>query len=109
MGQTVTLKQGDLLPDVSIPNAPPAGGSANIVGALVTFSMRPSRAPGTPTINDALATVSGANLVYNWLSGDTASPGTYEAQFHVQPASGAPYQVPTDGYITVIIEGRIGT
>lgn len=105
------IKQGDLGPPAQINVVDETGAIANLVGALATFSMRPSRAPGTLTVNDATAMINVAlgQITYFWLSGDTASPGTYEAQFHIQPASGVPFQVPTDGYITVIIEGRIGT
>jgi len=110
MQPLLTIKQGDLGPPVEVSVVDETSAPVDLTGALATFSMRPSRAPTVATINDAAAMVNvgASRLTYFWLSGDTAEPGTYDAQFHVQPASGVGFQVPTDGYITVVVEPRIG-
>jgi hypothetical protein len=44
---------------------------------------------------------------YSFGANDSDTPGTYEAEFQVTPITGAAMRIPTDGYITVIIEEAV--
>lgn len=109
MAQTVKIKQGDLFPDITTEVKDEAGAVVDLTGASCKFSMRASRG-GALVINQVAGQlVNGptGKLGYAWISGDTDTPGTYEAEFLVNPASGDDFRVPTEGVITVIIEEQV--
>jgi len=71
--------------------------------------MRKSRNPSSIKINQATASaidLPNGKIGYTWVGTDTNTPGTYEAEFRVTPASGSPFRVPTDGYIPIIVEEK---
>jgi len=107
----VTVKQGDLFPDVETTVRDENDAVVDVTGATVVFSLRPARAPATDTIAQATAiVVDGPNgqIAYRWQSGDTdLAAGTYEGEFLLTPAVGDPFRCPTSGYIPVYIEETV--
>ncbi len=106
----MVVKQGDLFPTVVTTVKDELGVVVSLVGATVKFSMRKSRDPSSVKISQVNAQlVDGPNgkIGYTWLGTDTNTPGTYEAEFLVHPASGADFKVPTDGYIAVVVEEKV--
>jgi hypothetical protein len=110
---SVVVKQGDLFPDVETTVRDENGAVVDLTAATVTFSMRRAREPGSVKINGAAGVlVDGPNgkIAYRWAGSNTDTPGTYEGEFRVTPTGGAdPFHVPTDGYIEIVIEEKIGT
>jgi hypothetical protein len=104
------VKQGDLFPPIDATVRDANDAVVDVSGATVKFSMRDSRDPGS--IKIALGTgqvvdgVTGA-IRYAFGADDSDTPGTYEAEFQVTPTTGASMRIPTEGYITVIIEEAV--
>jgi len=91
-----TLKDGDEVP-------------IDLTGATVRFHLRQI---GSTTVTvDADATVilpETAGIVqYDWDNGDTATVGSYQAEFEVTFAGGAVETFPNNGYIRVEITDDI--
>jgi len=104
------VKQGDLFPTVVTTVKDETGAVVNLTGATaIKFSMRKSRDPTSIKINQASGAgidLPNGKIGYTWTGTDTDTPGTYEAEFRVTPASGSPFRVPTDGYILVVVEEK---
>lgn len=110
MGQVMHIKAGDLFPSVETTVTNESGAVVDLTGATCKFSMRKSRDPVNVPIslaNGQLVNGPGGKLGYNWQAGQTNDAGTYEAEFLVDPAVGADFRVPTQGYITIIIEPKV--
>lgn len=109
---STTIKQGDLFPDVIHVITDENGAPIDLTGAVVTFSMRSTRDPSNVVVNDQTGSVvSGpaGKIKYEWQSGDTAEPGTYDGEFYITPDGGESFRAPTDGYVTVYVEEKVGT
>jgi len=75
-----------------------------LVGATVRFHM--AEADGTVVV-DAAGTVEDAaaqQIAYAWGVGDTASPGTYRAEFEVTFSDGSVETYPNSDYLKIIIK-----
>ncbi len=108
----MNVKQGDLFPDVETTVKDETGAAVDITGATLTFSMRNARDPSVRPVNGAagvLVTANQGKIAYRWASGETNTPGTYEGEFRITPSAGDPFKVPTDGYITIVIESKVGS
>lgn len=107
------IKQGDRFPDLTTTVRDENGDAVDLTDATLTFSMRKARDPDTVVVDAAEAALvnDGAygEISYAWGPDDTEEPGTYEAEFHITPQAGDKFRVPTDGYIAVVIEERVGT
>lgn len=107
----MTIKQGDLFPAIVTTVKDEAGVVVVLTGATVKFSMRKSRDPLSIKLNLVTAALntdgSDGKIKYQWAGSDTDTPGTYEAEFRVTPAAGNPFRVPTDGYISVVVEAKV--
>lgn len=93
------IKQNDLAPSIRATFF-----SYDLTGATVLFSMFDLE--GNAKITNASAVVVVANpdgiVQYDWVSGDTDTPGTYRAEFQVTKG-GIPETFPNSGYIYVQI------
>lgn len=110
----ITVKQGDIEPDIEITVKDDDGNVIDVTGYTVKWSMQNARLPGTPVLNDKDGEVvdgTAGLIAYRWSAADTQqAPGTYEGEFLVTPNDGNdPMHVPTNGKIIVHIEDRIGT
>jgi hypothetical protein len=109
---TVVVKQGDLFPDVEDIVLDENGAVVDVTGATIKFSMRPARDPATVSLDEQDGSVVNGpqgKIKYQWLSGQTdITAGTYEGEFTIDPAVGDTFRHPTEGFITVVIEERIG-
>ncbi len=106
MTETFFIKKGDTSPSLVYALAPT---TVDLTGATVRFSMR-TRA-GTVEINRAAALVvtpTGTPTVrYDWQTGDTDTPGFFDAEFEVAYSGGAVETFPNLGFLGVYIDGDI--
>jgi hypothetical protein len=102
--QSMTFKTGDT-PPVRV-QLTDNGLPLNLTGASVVFLMRdvgggaadieqPASIEGVP---------SEGQVRYDWVAGETDTPGEYEAAFRVTFASGKVQTFPNDDYILIVIE-----
>lgn len=99
---TVTMKQNDRLPSLSVTAVQSDGTAYDLTGATVVFNMRAADT-GTIKINRSAAVlVSGPNgqVRYDWNSSDLDTNGDYLAEFEAT-ISGRKLTIPTNGYIPV--------
>ena len=105
------IKQSDLFPPIDEIVKDENNVVVDVTGATIAFSMRKARDPTSIKINLAVGSVTNGPLGkirYQMAGTDTDTPGTYQAEFRVTPAAGNPMRVPTDGYITVVVEEKVG-
>lgn len=107
----MTIKQGDLFPDVEITVLDENGLVVDVTEHTFTFSMRNARDPGTAVLTDRPAVILNAVqglIAYAWSSPETdIAEGTYEGEFKATPPAGDPFKVPTVGYVTIYIQRKI--
>lgn len=84
-----TIKQGDTLPALNASLEDSSGNPVDLTGATILFRMRKVGAAAL-TVEAAAVIVSatGGTVRYNWQTGDTATPGSYEAEFRCTLPSG---------------------
>ena len=105
MNDEFTIGQHDTGPALIYQLYPPV----NLTGATVRFTMKRQDAPESeaPFIDSRLAAIEQANpaiVRQDWIMGDTATPGSYWAQFEVVDLNGKNVTYPnTQRKIPVII------
>ena len=85
------MKQGDLKPALQVTLKDGDGVAVNVTGATVKFSMR-NQATRALKINEGtvtLVTAASGIVRYDWVAGDTDTPGLYDAEFEVTYAGPA--------------------
>ena len=112
MAADFTLQANDLLPSIQGIASTKAGPVDLTAATSVKFIMRSADATflpsftGPPKVN-AAAAFDGARttggLRYDWVTGDTATPGNYVAQFSATFPGTKPQSFPTTTYITITI------
>lgn len=101
------IKRGDTLPELER-TLTDASGAVDLSGASVVFRMA-SRESGA-TVVDRSATVvsaSAGTVKYAWQTGDTATAGTYSAEFRVTFGDGRILTFPNVGTISIEIAPNI--
>jgi hypothetical protein len=102
------IKQNDTLPPLQATLYKGDGTVQDLTGGTVRLSMW--SAAGGLVISEALCTVVGAAVngvaQYAWAAADTATAGTFRAEFHVYFAS-TQVSFPDPGQITVVIDPRV--
>ena len=109
------LKEGDLVPSITATLEDSAGNPIDINTAAVTFVMREFDAP-SPIIERAAANEqvgdgsdgSKGKVRYDWVAGDTDTPGGYRAEWRVLFGDG-PGTIPNNRYVTVAILPMLGS
>lgn len=104
-----TIKRGDRLPPIQATLKDAAGTAVNLTGATVTLLMT-AQGASSPSVN-AAATVTnaaGGQVQYDWGTSDTATAGTYYAEFEVTFASGKKQTFPNDRHLVVVVYGDLG-
>jgi hypothetical protein len=100
---TVFIKRGDLLPELTAQFTDSAG-ALNITGATVKFIMVNRWSGGTPKINTAaiVVTASTGNVKYTWAGTDTDTAGEYVGEFEATIAA-KKLTAPNNGNILITI------
>ena len=101
------LKQNDTSPAISAILKDSAGAVIDLSSASVVFHMK---AIGASTLKiDTSATITDPEngaIQYDWVSGDTDTPGTYYAEFKVTYTDGSVESFPnTENLLVTIIPG----
>ena len=111
MPYEITVKRGDLHPDVELTVTDDLGAVVDITGAGVKFSMCSARDPSVNVVDaqdGVLVTAALGKIAYRWKALETdLEPGTYEGEFTIDPVVGDTIQVPTIGKILIYIERRV--
>lgn len=98
------IKQDDTTPSLRADLKNGSGDSVDLLDATVRFHMR--EIGSTNIVVDADATViseAGGTVQYDWVAGDTADVGSYQAEFEVTYPNSTVETFPNDGYIRVEI------
>lgn len=105
---TVYMKQGDRLPALRMQLVDAAGAPINLTGASVVFRMR-STAGSLLTLAGVASVVDATSgtVQFAWGVGDTATVGSYRAEWACAFA-GSVLTVPTRDYVTVVVVDALG-
>lgn len=109
MAVDFTIKAGDTAPAIKATLTDATDVVVNLSGATVRFIMK-DKATGTTAV-DAAATVTSAvnGLVqYQWQTGDTDTPDSYNAEFEVLFGNGTYETFPNSRYIQVKVKDDLG-
>jgi predicted dehydrogenase len=101
---TFYIKQNDTSPKVLATLQNASGSAIDLTGASVRFHMR--TLDGSSTVVDAAATIvtAASGIVrYSWTAPNTATSGSYQAEFEVTYADASIETFPNDTYISVEI------
>lgn len=108
MSTTFIIKRGDTRPVFEAYLQEQDGTPLVIDGATVRLIVRGRQGV---LINRAVMVIVDAATAlvrYSWAVGDTATPGTLEAECEVTFADGGVETIPNEGYIPVRINGDLG-
>lgn len=102
---TFHIKQHDTKPSIKATLKDGDGTVINLTDATVRFHMR--KIGATSTTVDAAATVvspaTGGVVQYDWSAADTATIGTYHAEFEVTYGDNSIETFPNNGFISVVV------
>lgn len=103
---TFYLKTNDRYPSIAATLKLSDGTAIDLTGATVVFHMTRG---ATPKVNAAAVVVSAAagQVRYDWVAGDTDTPGTYACEWQATLASGKVVTVPNNGDDTVVIRTEL--
>jgi len=98
------IKTGNQLPVLSAALTDATGQPMDLTDCTVQFRMRQA-VHSTPAVNAPASITDAANgkVQYAWTSEDTATAGTYIAEFVITNGSGQTSTSPNSGYISVQI------
>lgn len=100
-----TIKAGNTAPSLSATLQDAAGVAVDITGATVAFRMKPMTGGGAIISHAAVVVSAVAGTVrYDWQTGDTATPGYYQAEFRTTFANGSIQSFPSEGFILVLVQ-----
>lgn len=105
---TFYIKQNDTSPAMLATLQDANSTAIDLTSADVRFHMR--TIGGTSAVVDAAAVIvtAASGLVrYDWQAADTASIGSYQAEFEVTYSDGSVETFPNDGYIRVEIKDDV--
>lgn len=99
-----TLKQNDLAPALIGTLKSAGGANKNLTGTTVVFKMGTST--GTLKVNQTITPFDlvGGVCRYQWQTGDTATAGTFFAEFEVTNADGTKETFPNEKPLTITIK-----
>lgn len=102
------VTSGDTAPAITARLTDAAGVGVDVSGTAVTFRMAPI-AGGTLKVNGAAQLITPAlgEVGYQWVAGDTDTPGYYLARFRVQWAMGIVESFPNDHDLLVLIKSAV--
>jgi len=101
MGDTFQMKQNDTRPSLYV-NLAQDGSVVDLTGAAVKFHMG--------TVIDTAAVITDAtrgSVRYDWLAADTATAGSYRAEFQVTFSDGGIETFPNDGHLIINIYSEL--
>jgi len=98
------IKQNDTAPILQANLKDANDVAVDVTGASIAFKMRPVSST-TATINTAAAIIDGeaGSVKYEWVGSDTATAGSYFAEFQVTFAGGRIETFPNGDYIQITI------
>lgn len=101
------MKRGDTAPSLRATLRNPDGTAVDLTGATVRFLMR-DRTSGTVRVGSAAIVTAASGIVqYDWQSADTATAGTYDAEFEATFPGGKIETFPNNGFFQVVLQGDI--
>ena len=105
---TFYIKQNDTSPSMLATLQDADAAAVNITGASIRFHMRAIGSTQVATDQAVVIVDAEAGEVrYDWQAADTATVGSYQAEFEVTYGDGSIETFPNDGYIRVQITDDI--
>lgn len=103
-----SIKQNDTAPALIVAVEHDSDVPIDLTNATVEFHMRnvdtgEVKVDSAGTVHD----VAQQQVRYDWIAGDTATPGTYEMEFEVTFADGTVETFPNDGHDVLEIRSQI--
>ena len=98
------IKQNDTSPILQADLKDGNNSAVDVTGATIAFKMRPVSSSAA-TVNSAAAIIDGSagSVKYEWQSSDTATAGSYFAEFQVTFSNGKIETFPNGDYIQITI------
>lgn len=98
------IKQNDTSPYLLATLKDGNGNLIDLTAATVNFHMR-ATGSSTATVDASAIVVDedAGTVKYEWVTGDTATSGIYEAEFEVTYSGGVIETFPNDGYIRIVV------
>ena len=107
MADIVMLKRNDLQPYIYAKAILHTNTAIDLTGATIVFSMRnldtSSLTLSRVSAGVTLTASTSGEFQYQWQAGNTATTGTYVAEFEITPATGGKFTLPVNRDLRVII------
>ena len=102
---TFFIKQNDTRPSLEVYLRDDKDRPVDITGATVVFNMRNAATDVAVVTNGTVAVIStsAGRGRYTFVAADTATAGTFDAEFQITFAAGGVETFPNDGHIKIII------
>lgn len=106
----ILMKAGDTAPAVRATLLDVEGDPVDLTGASVKFILASQGDPHTVLVDEAaeLEDAATGKVVYQWVDGDTDTPGSYDVEFEVVYLDGTVQTFPTVGFLSCTIGDDLG-
>lgn len=107
-----TIKKGDTLPviNAALTTGPDAGSqvAVNLTSAAVVLVMKPAAGGSAVRHTASIVSAPAGTVKYDWVAGDTATAGTYNAEWEVTFSGGGIQTFPNEAYFQITIADDLG-
>jgi hypothetical protein len=107
-----TIKKGDTLPTINatLTTGPSAQSQSavNLTSASVVLVLKATGGGSALRKTASIVSAVAGTVKYDWVGGDTATAGTYNAEWEVTFSGGGIQTFPNDGYFQITIADDLG-
>lgn len=105
---TFSIKQNDTAPSFRATLKDSDGDAVDLTNATVRFHMKAIGAETSKVDSSAILQDAANGVVqYNWVSGDTDTVGSYQAEFEVTYSDATVETFPNDSYLSISIKAEL--
>lgn len=109
-----TIKKGDTLPEINanLTTGPTAQSQSPVdltTATIVILVIKPVAGGSATRLTGSVnGTPTAGNVKYVWIAGDTATAGTFNAEWEITFAAGKIQTFPNDSYFQIVISDDLG-